>query len=216
VLSDAPVSISKAKLLMPLEDLRSKLHALIADSEQTQETVVTNWHALEEFQTEKDGWRDCCHELLVHAFESREVADAFLTAMSSGMTGGTIQEWVSDGKRSIVRGIGYLRSIEKRLILIQDIFPDKRAAPAAGNRNPDLIEKIQKLKTILIDHVTGHLRDESEYRTLKDEIRSHQELSPLLPKSFRDWSDLGSAWDSLKKFKHYAERRTLFAVNFSP
>jgi hypothetical protein len=99
---------------------------------------------------------------------------------------------------------------------VHGLLPNKKAVSATSNSSQDLIEKIQELKTILIDHVTGNQRNESEYRAIRDEIRSYQEISPLLPKIFRDWNDLGSARDYLRRFKHYDERRTFIRGEFQP
>src|SRR5271157_3949696 len=212
-LSSQPISITRAKLIMPMAELRSKLEVQIAEGEKAQKTWIPNWDELQNFNAQAEVWRDFSHEVLLCAFDSAHLASGLLKNMESTRTSGSLEEWISDAKQSLVRGVAYLRSIEKRLALIPEAASNTATVRAAhavrtSTQKLDLIEKIQALKTILIDHVTGTRREEAEYRALREEIRSQQDLSPLLPQIFRDCIDLGSAWDYLKRFKHYAERRS--------
>lgn len=204
-----------------MAELRSKLEAQIAEGEKAQKTWIPSWDELQNFNAQAEVWRDFSHEVLLCAFDSAHPASGLLKNMKSTRTSGTLEEWISDAKQSLVRGIAYLRSVEKRLALIPETVSNTATARNAhavrtSTEKLDLIEKIQALKTILIDHVTGTRREEAEYRALREEIRSYQDLSPLLPQIFRDCIDLGSAWDYLKRFKHYAERRSYIRGEFQP
>jgi hypothetical protein len=217
-LSSQPVSITRAKLSLPVEEFRSKLEAQIAEGEEAEKEWIRNWDELEIFKAQTGVWRDFSHELLLCAFDAADPAHGLLKNMESVRTSGDLGEWVSDAKRSLVRGISYLRSIEKRLALIPEGVPNADAIRPPHrwtlDQRRDLIEKIQALKMIMIDHVTGTRREDAEYRALREDIRSEQGLSPLLPQLFRDSIDLGSAWDQLKRFKHYAERRSYIRGEF--
>lgn len=215
-LDGQPISITKTRLTIPISEFRSKLKAHITDGETASGSPISDWDSLRAFNAQAEVWRDFGHELLLSAFDSIDVADGLLMATRSSRTSGNFAEWLSDGRQALGRGISYLRSIEKRLELVRDPHAATQVARVA--RAPldrqSLIEKIQNLKAVMIEGVTGGPRDESEYRALREQIWSEQDLLPLLPSLFRECVDLGSVWDYLKRFKHYAERRSFIRTEF--
>ena len=75
-------------------------------------------------------------------------------------------------------------------------------------RNDDLIEKIERLKNMLVAHATGSSGDDGEYLRIRAELLREPSAKDRLPRFVRTCRSLSEFWRFIKpKFAHYAERR---------
>ncbi|QCP14404.1 abortive phage resistance protein [Pseudoduganella umbonata] len=84
--------------------------------------------------------------------------------------------------------------------------------------NLSLIEKIEVLQDLLVDHATGGGADEKEYKELRAiVIKDGSSLGKAAPTFLRTCRDLSQFWQFIKfKFPTYAERRRYLWDEFSP
>lgn len=78
-------------------------------------------------------------------------------------------------------------------------------------------EKANYLVNLLVAHATGGNANSLEYETLRHELLSDPQVSPLMPSFVRSNRNLGSFWGFIKnKYGTYAERRTYISQEFTP
>lgn len=78
-------------------------------------------------------------------------------------------------------------------------------------------DKVSYLQNLLISHATGKPADEVEYKLLRHELLSDDEIANQLPSWLRLYRDLDSFWNFIQpKFATYAERRTYLSQQFTP
>lgn len=78
-------------------------------------------------------------------------------------------------------------------------------------------EKASYLVNLLVAHATGGSAKSSEYESLRSDLLSDPEVSPLMPSFVRTNRDLGTFWGFIKgKGETYAARRTYLSEEFTP
>jgi hypothetical protein len=84
--------------------------------------------------------------------------------------------------------------------------------------NPrELLEKVQRLKLILIEQATGGLADTSDYAKLREELLAEPSLKGKLPGFLKFCTNLGEFWSHIKeKFGRYQPRRDYLRAEFLP
>lgn len=78
-------------------------------------------------------------------------------------------------------------------------------------------DKVSYLVNLLTARATGLAADSAEYETLRYDLLSNQNISPLLPSWLKQHRNLDSFWGFIQpKFAKYAERRTFLSEQFTP
>jgi predicted nucleotide-binding protein len=96
------------------------------------------------------------------------------------------------------------------------------ASALSGDRAPSdqvdvLREKVETLKGILLSRATGGDPNDDDYRRLRDEIRSHPDLGPLMPEWLQRVRTLDEWWLFIKtRHGKYEERRSFLSDAFGP
>ena len=76
-------------------------------------------------------------------------------------------------------------------------------------------KKLMDLKNLLENHSTNGKASNIEYKNLRRELLSNQDIHNYLPKCLKDYRDLDSFWRFIKnKFKTYKERREFLTEEF--
>ena len=85
------------------------------------------------------------------------------------------------------------------------------------SRNNELIEKVERVKNLLVAHATGGSGDEGEYVRLRADLLREPRVREALPRFVRTCRSLSEFWGFIKpKFAHYAERREFLRKEFDP
>lgn len=78
-------------------------------------------------------------------------------------------------------------------------------------------EKANYLASALSSHASGGKADDNEYKALRQELLSIEEIENLVPTFVRLNRDIASFWNFIKsKFATYNERRTFISEQFTP
>ncbi|MEH6473626.1 MAG: nucleotide-binding protein [Halopseudomonas sp.] len=78
-------------------------------------------------------------------------------------------------------------------------------------------DKVSYLVNLLTARATGLAADSYEFETLRYELLTNPNLSPMLPQWLRQQRNLDSFWGFIKpKFDTYAARRTYLSEQFTP
>lgn len=78
-------------------------------------------------------------------------------------------------------------------------------------------EKANYMASALSSHASGGAADDNEYKELRQELLSIEEIEHLVPSFIRLNRDLASFWHFIQpKFKTYKERRTFISEQFTP
>lgn len=85
------------------------------------------------------------------------------------------------------------------------------------SRTNELIEKVERLKSMLVARATGSAGDDGEYFRLRAELLRDPRLKDRLPRCVKTCRNLDEFWGFIKpKFAHYAERREFLREEFDP
>ncbi|HUX00591.1 MAG: abortive infection family protein [Phycisphaerae bacterium] len=80
-----------------------------------------------------------------------------------------------------------------------------------------LLEKVEALRNMLSSHATGGGADESQFRSLRNELVKNPLIKDRLPRFVRTCRTLEDFWGFIKpKFAHYSERRSYLLEEFAP
>ena len=78
-------------------------------------------------------------------------------------------------------------------------------------------DKVSYLVNLLTSRATGLAADPQEFESLRHELLSNPNISPLLPQWLKQQGNLDNFWGFIKqKFGTYAERRTYLSEEFTP
>jgi hypothetical protein len=114
-------SVTKVKLLVSAAEARKKLLEQISAGERLQETSVEReWDSQHAFSAEKRIWSDYVCDLLLKLFDATSFSVEFLAETNDRIDSGSVVDFIREAKYGIVRGLAYLRSLEKRLDLRSD------------------------------------------------------------------------------------------------
>jgi hypothetical protein len=117
----------KLGLRISYQDALKRIHEQVVEGERIQPSNERPEDALDKLKAESRIWADCTREVLVQVFASSDISFQFTEELKSWMQSGSFHEWIQDEKRSIFRGVTFLRSLEKRLVLSRTDTRSKRA-----------------------------------------------------------------------------------------
>src|SRR5262249_34113349 len=108
-------------------------------------------------------------------------------------------------------------------------YNGRTGRPAPGDPRPglpggtlmgdphELLEKVERLKLILVQRATGELGDTTDYAKLRRELLGEATLKGKLPGFLKYCTTLGEFWAHIKeKFGRYQERRDFLRDEFLP
>jgi hypothetical protein len=81
----------------------------------------------------------------------------------------------------------------------------------------DLLEKVERLKLILVQRATGEIEETSDYAKLRRELLAEPGIKGKLPGFLKFCTTLGEFWGHIQeKFRRYQERRVYLRDAFLP
>lgn len=91
------------------------------------------------------------------------------------------------------------------------------ASKETGVMNEELLEKVERLKMILVCRATGQPADNEEYKALRRELIANPTVGSLMPRCVRAYRDLGEFWNFIQpRFQRYSERREFLHNELEP
>lgn len=83
--------------------------------------------------------------------------------------------------------------------------------------NDELVNKLESLKILLVSYATGGGGDNTEYRSLRQDLMGIPRVAKLLPRCVNVCRNLSEFWSFIKpKFPTYAQRRDYLREEFDP
>lgn len=83
--------------------------------------------------------------------------------------------------------------------------------------NDELVNKVESLKILLVSYATGGGGDNTEYRSLRQDLMAIPGVAKLLPRCVNVCRNLSEFWSFIKpKFPTYAQRRDYLREEFDP
>ena len=81
----------------------------------------------------------------------------------------------------------------------------------------ELLDRVERLKTVMLARATGEGASESEYRELRAELIANPSIKDRLPPCVRKYRTLAEFWGFIQpEFRAYAQRRAYLVEEFDP
>jgi hypothetical protein len=91
------------------------------------------------------------------------------------------------------------------------------ARVVAQRRPDDVLVDVEKFRSMLIRFATGGQAEDDEYRTLRRQLLTDQEIAGMVPRFVQSCIDLGDFWGYIKgEFSTYEARRQYLRQQFAP